>query len=477
MKNFRFYSTQTTRDRNTFDQFLFENVRSLLRENPNNKDTQIMLETFLNNQFTDFINSKDKVFVQGFDSDIFSSSLVNFCFDNINLINTYLDKTREKLNSDGVNIDDIQDIDSPIFKNYLFKLILNDVKNDEIINTILLTFFKIVTYDNLYTPGDATENNIHHNAEVNTSIDVGKALVSSFIKNKYIEHKTNYNEDITFSRFKYSFINDMKGYHGFEESETHMFLGGNIINIMSQCNFISSKVITVNKQALAILTVTDKVRKLLDKNINKPTSIPMNLPMIVKPKDYNSEEVGGYLLNDVEYVSPLFTAKMAYKKVSEVDSKGELYSIINRMMKTPFKVNQELFDYLSLNNHKHKLIIDQHEEHEFRYLKSRTKTQETKYQQFMSDKMLQHYIIKIANTFKDVPELYFPIMLDNRGRLYPRPSYLNYQGTELAKALLSFANPDIINRDDHTSIEYFLAYGSTCYGNGLNKKSYEVRVE
>ena len=83
--------------------------------------------------------------------------------------------------------------------------------------------------------------------------------------------------------------------------------------------------------------------------------------------------------------------------------------------------------------------------------------------------MLQMYILRIAATYNNVPEIYFPIHLDNRGILYPKPTHLNYQSSELAKSLLLFSKPGYVNREDKTSIDYLFAYGATCYGNGLQK--------
>jgi DNA-directed RNA polymerase len=37
-------------------------------------------------------------------------------------------------------------------------------------------------------------------------------------------------------------------------------------------------------------------------------------------------------------------------------------------------------------------------------------------------------------------KIYFPTFLDFRGRIYPTPNYLSYQGNDLARSLLLFDN-------------------------------------
>jgi DNA-directed RNA polymerase len=143
---------------------------------------------------------------------------------------------------------------------------------------------------------------------------------------------------------------------------------------------------------------------------------------------------------------------------------------------TPFRVNKDLLDYLVQFNYKHKLLLDLHENHKYANIK-RNRTQDKEYQAFLSMKILQQNILNIAQTYRNVPKIYFPVKLDNRGRIYTTPSYFNYQGSELAKALISFAKPGIITRNNSEAIEYFKAYGANCFGNGLNRKSYSKKIE
>jgi DNA-directed RNA polymerase len=69
-----------------------------------------------------------------------------------------------------------------------------------------------------------------------------------------------------------------------------------------------------------------------------------------------------------------------------------------------------------------------------------------------------------------------PARLDYRGRLYCITEYLNYQGIDLAKSLLEFSSGDKVHLSDKSSINYLKIYGSNCYGHGLNKKSFNTRV-
>jgi DNA-directed RNA polymerase len=99
-------------------------------------------------------------------------------------------------------------------------------------------------------------------------------------------------------------------------------------------------------------------------------------------------------------------------------------------------------------------------------------------EKFLSKKLVEQNIIGLADIFVDIPEIFIPIRMDYRGRIwiYCEPEYLNYQSTDLAKSLLLFAKGDKILKSDIYSINYLKIFGANCYGNKLDKKSFEDRI-
>lgn len=58
------------------------------------------------------------------------------------------------------------------------------------------------------------------------------------------------------------------------------------------------------------MSLNKEVYHLTSKNIYV---IPLKLPMLVEPKPYNHEQLGGFLLNDVKMTEDLIINKANYK--------------------------------------------------------------------------------------------------------------------------------------------------------------------
>lgn len=82
------------------------------------------------------------------------------------------------------------------------------------------------------------------------------------------------------------------------------------------------------------------------------------------------------------------------------------------------------------------------------------------------------FLLMMANKFADEEAIYFPHMMDWRGRKYAVSSYLNPQGNDLSKALLRFADAVPLGENG----QYWLAvHGANCFG--VDKVSFEERVQ
>jgi len=113
---------------------------------------------------------------------------------------------------------------------------------------------------------------------------------------------------------------------------------------------------------------------------------------------------------------------------------------------TPFKINTVLLDYIMNNWERHNLLIDPKVKHKFEDIEKRTKYQNGVYNSHISKIILQETILGIAQFLSNFNEIYFPVRLDQRGRLYCSPSFMNYQSNELSKSLLIFSKPGIIKK-------------------------------
>ena len=78
----------------------------------------------------------------------------------------------------------------------------------------------------------------------------------------------------------------------------------------------------------------------------------------------------------------------------------------------------------------------------------------------------------MAEKFSEYEGLYFPYQVDFRGRKYTVSSFLTPQGTEYAKALLTFANALPIENQDQAN--WLAIHGANCAG--VDKLTLDERI-
>lgn len=467
--NVRYYTTKTsytndvtpasgTKSKYFLLNSIYQSLTLFIEKNPINLDTQLKIESFLMSQYTAWKMSKRSHSVLGVDLQMFTSRFNNFLLEKKELLGLYINKIRRSKSKFELKSEDPLSSKNNI---YYLRLIINNLDTNTIINLILYEFLKLLTYN------DSDYDNIN---ALGFAINFGKNISREYLA---IEYRRS-NDNLSFSLWKDKNKSIVSPFE--YNNKLFDFLGVRIlVELLIQTDLIHEEIIISkekNKQQ-KILCLNKEVLSQIQKNI---FVLPLKLPMIVVPKLYKVNQLGGYLLNDVEVTSKLLIDKANYKIFSRIDKENIIYDMVNNINATPYKINKEVLSFILEYGVMYDIIMDINKKHEYSDIK-RTKRQDRIYRSHMSKIILEQNILGIATTYKNVPNMYFPVRLDQRGRVYCEPNYLNYQSNELAKSLISFVHPGKIKRNDNVAISYFKAYGAICYGNGLEKKSLNKRVQ
>lgn len=219
-------------------------------------------------------------------------------------------------------------------------------------------------------------------------------------------------------------------------------------------------------------------------------------PTIIPPKNWGEPYNGGYY-GDLQQFSSLIRLKNSVrdnifmkqykKKLASVDL-SFIYSALNAMQQTPFKINRNILEVCQQimasggnlgglpQSEPYPMLPELPEPYTEEELKEHKKKQVAiiKRNQRRQSKALRAIVaLSTANKFKDREKIYFPWNLDYRGRCYPIPTALSPQGDDLTKALLSFANPEPCRKDNDW--KWLAIHGANLAGH--DKITLEERVK
>lgn len=231
-------------------------------------------------------------------------------------------------------------------------------------------------------------------------------------------------------------------------------------------------------------------------------------PMIVKPVEWKIKKnifslegdiankvvkYGGYLYNDKENFEDLIR-KSKESIGSSIIINNKIVEMINYMSGIPFKLNNKVLSYLidlilnpkndefneqiikdlSLSFHPKTSSLNDYKEELNKCINIQKNSKSTSYEQINSLKNLIHEIIShnsvflynksiltMAILFKDIKQIYFPLKLDWRGRIYIKGGVLNIQGGELSRSLLMFSKSVKLN---DTGLESLKIYCANAFG-------------
>lgn len=213
---------------------------------------------------------------------------------------------------------------------------------------------------------------------------------------------------------------------------------------------------------------------------------PFALPMVVPPRPWTSDLVGGYY---TELPNNRLVKDYADDVAAQVDGTEAFIKAVNLQQSVGWQVNRWVLEHVKYAWDKSiavgKLMpregweIPPYPKHlpsdhpdvtqwKFNARQLHEKNEKTKNRRVATAKQLW-----IADLMVDHDTIYFPMQLDFRGRFYYRPPFLHPQANDIGRSLLQFANGKPIASEQDA--DWLRVHGANLYGH--SKLSWQARVD
>lgn len=247
------------------------------------------------------------------------------------------------------------------------------------------------------------------------------------------------------------------------------------------------------------LAATEEATKwIADKHSRCELMMPNYLPCVIPPKNWTTPFNGGYHTNEVRPLTLVKTGNRNYlEEISNMDM-PVVYRTINALQQTPWRINQPVLDvmkhvwdssievpclvsredvrevmcsecgtYVPLSQRNNRDTKTKHEcflenDVALRKWKIEAAKAHESNAKMISKRIQTNKVIWIADIMKQYNEIYMPYQLDFRGRIYAVPFYLNPQGADYAKGLLTFSEAKPLGTDE--AVWWLAIHGANVYG-------------
>ena len=491
--------------------YVFNTLLNYINKSSVNKTTQLEIERFLVDQYSLSLLDREKVkeklaidtnSIQSYifkELYMYKTDLLKviriFVKDNIHLLNDEVDVTSLKDNDLVIwclcKILTVEGLEKgkDVFKspNYLVK------GTDYVIHILLGRVLKIIN-----------NVDIKSNSQTGISIDLGVDLIAYYHKTLYYKDMVtlyksssplspnSQQEDIWKKSLSIWKLENKKRLLPTQDSVLSLKIGSQLISWLELVGLLQIKIHVISKtERISVLVPGENLEKQIQEKgylrLKSNLVLPDKLPMIIKPKKYDIKKIndqkveilGGYLLNDRDYTSPLIIENWQNAGQTLIQEKNLIYSMVNSLGSVPYKINENVLDFLLEFGISFNLIKDPEFSHpslNLLEIKKKLSTKEkSELDSYMSQRDLELTIIGLAKLYKGISNFYIPVRIDFRGRIYCESQYLNYQSTELAKSLLLFSQSEKVLISDETSVNYLRIFGANAFG--LDKKSFKDRIK
>ena len=250
------------------------------------------------------------------------------------------------------------------------------------------------------------------------------------------------------------------------------------------------EIVTENGPAMKSVTMvraTDEFIKWLEKSHNASEILqPVFLPTVRPPTDWNSLFLGGYSDESLGRRPLIKTRDRKYLHTANLRDMPTVYRAVNLIQSTGFSVNVKVLEVLQhcwekdlsvgdLPNREPRPYPEKPTEDADRQAKKSWWKQASRIkfenECERSKKIAVSKTLWLAEKYRD-QKFYYPQECDFRGRIYPTPVFLNVQGADYSRALLTFSEPMELDQD---AVSWLAIHGANCWG--YDKVSYADRLE
>ena len=265
--------------------------------------------------------------------------------------------------------------------------------------------------------------------------------------------------------------------------------------IMKTTGIVKLGITRTGKYKTYTLYPTDTALAWIEDLLKKGEALaPSFLPMVICPKDWTDSRNGGYITQLLDFVKRSFKNK--FDPIVNVNLEED-QKCVNTLQRVKWAVNKPLLEVMKEAWERELVIGDMPERQKLplppspvpKELKKADMTDKQKEQHFLWKKKcpeiyqenirrssrILHFVrtLSLADKFSKYDQIYFPYQIDFRGRKYTVSSFLSPQGTEPAKALLTFK--DKLPIENQEQADWLAIHGANCAG--VDKVSFKERIQ
>lgn len=286
------------------------------------------------------------------------------------------------------------------------------------------------------------------------------------------------------------------------DNRTQMLVGSKLIEIMvAKTGLVTrtNRIVGPKKEEIAIQATPETIAWINEENNRCEAMSPVYLPTIIPPRPWTSPTEGGYWTPRVRRLSLVKTHSKAYLEELAEHDMPDLYDGVNTMQNTAWCVNNRMINVIRdlwnagsrlggipaaddiplptkpafLEHETPKELWSEEQMKQFKEWKHQASDIHEVNAKLKSKRLQFAKVLMVAEMFEEEEEIYFPHQLDFRGRAYAVPMFLNPQGNDIAKGLLTFANGVAI--EDQEAANWLAIQGSNTWG--FDKEAMEDRVQ